>query len=465
MSFSTSSVFDKITPLDYSRVETPSHSFSNSYLIQNNKTSSYDCIGIRNEHLSQMEASLLRASEPIQLDEHHEIEANGERGIWANRTEVLNWKGDIQIKDYPINEDPQPKVIRKKNNQKIEYIQELAIRYLKPPSVPPPGDIIINQLPSEVTPPAPPIIIRQQPRRPATPEPIVIREAPPTPPLSVSKKIITISGKRLPPPPRKVVIERLPQVPAKPQPVIIERWLPYTPMKRRVIFNKNLEPDPIVNKPRNVVIQWEAPQVTIRKQFKYLGIVRANPAEYMNQYGDSIIDAGSLPDFVKEIPPPSGLILASDAKQTKKFAHELFGDVEALKYVDLEREGLAEYKYYNLEAKPPVYGEPKRTNVFESRNMTRMINNEADRENRRLIEIIENVFNQVSKNMSLLIDFEDTMKVINIINEKTNRKFTETDIRKILESLDLNNFITTGSVKLTDFKKVVLKYAANLSTI
>ncbi|RNA40876.1 hypothetical protein BpHYR1_033626 [Brachionus plicatilis] len=450
MSFSSSSVFDKITPLDNSRVETPSHSFSNSYLMKNNKTSSYDSIGIRNEYLSQMEASLLRASEPIQLNERHDIEVRGERGIWANRDEVLKWKGDIPISEYSINEDPQPKIIHKKNHQKIEYIQELAIRYLKPPSVPPPGDIIINQLPNEVSSPAPPIIIRQTPHRPTTPEPIVIREAPPTPPAPVSKKIITISGKRLPPPPRKVVIERLPQVPAKPQPVIIERWLPYTQMKRRVIFNRNLEPDPVVNKPRNVIIQWEAPQVTIHKQFKYLGIVRANPAEYIQQYGDTIVEAECLPDFVKEIAAPSGLVLASDVKESKKLVHELYGDVEALKYIDLDREGLGEYKYCNLDAKPPIYGEPRKP--------TRLLNHEAER---KLIEVIENVLCQVSKNMNLMIDFEDTMKVINLINEKLDRKFSENEIRKILESLDLNNFITTGSVKLIDLKKVLLKYAAS----
>lgn len=461
MSFSSSSIFDKITPLENSRVDTPSHSFSNSYLIQNNKTSSYDSIGIQNQYLSEMETSLLRASEPAKINESHGIEVNGVHGIWANREEVLKWNGEVPIKDYPINEDPNPKIIHKKNNQKIEYIQELAIRYLKPPNVPPPGDIIINQLPSEIVAPAPPIIIRQQPRRPITPEPIVIREAPPTPPPSVSKKIITISGKRLPPPPRKVVIERLPQLPAKPQTIVIERWLPYTQTKRRVIFNKNMAPDPVVTKPKNVIIQWEAPQVTIRKQFKYLGVVRANPAEYINQFGDSIVDSDSLPDFVKEIQGPKGLVLASDVKKSKQFLHELYGDLDALKYVDLEREGLAEYRNYNIDAKPPIYGDTRRPSAFEPGLRTR-INNETRRENSLLIDIIENVFNQVSKDMNLMIDFEDTMKVINLINEKLNKKISENDIRRILESLDLNNYITIGSVRLIEFKNVMLRYASNL---
>ncbi len=62
----------------------------------------------------------------------------------------------------------------------------------------------------------------------------VIREAPPSPPEQIGRKVITVSGKRLPPPPRKVVVERLAPLPTKPQSVIIERWLPYSQVKRRV---------------------------------------------------------------------------------------------------------------------------------------------------------------------------------------------------------------------------------------
>ena len=47
------------------------------------------------------------------------------------------------------------------------------------------------------------------------------------------------------------IIERLAPLPSKPQSVIIERWLPYTAVKRRVIF-QGAPPDPIIVKPRNV---------------------------------------------------------------------------------------------------------------------------------------------------------------------------------------------------------------------
>jgi hypothetical protein len=224
-------------------------------------------------------------------------------------------------------------------------IQEIAIRYLRPPTPPPPGEILINQECNTLTPPAPPLIVRQQPPRPDTPEPLVVREAPPAPPEPVGKKVITISGKRLPPPPRKVVIERLAQLPSKPQSVIIERWLPYAEVKRRVIFNHPCCPDPEIVAPRNVIVQWEAPQVQIKKEFKYLGVIKANPAEYVERYGASLTLPQNLPDFVLDIKTPEGLVLAADYQPAA--LHELEGDLDAFKLVqNLEAEGLGEYREY-----------------------------------------------------------------------------------------------------------------------
>lgn len=114
-------------------------------------------------------------------------------------------------------------------------------------------------------PPAPPLVIRQQPPRPCTPEPLVVREAPPKLPPAVGQKIITISGKRLPPPPRKVIVERLATVPSKPQAVITERWLPYQKAKRRVIFQAAPQ-DPVYCKPKNIIIQWESPNVVVKQE-------------------------------------------------------------------------------------------------------------------------------------------------------------------------------------------------------
>ena len=119
-----------------------------------------------------MESVILKSSEPIEI-EGEEIVVNGQRGIWANRNESVCWKGELPLDQYPINQDPNPELIIKKPKAKLDFVQELAIRYLRPPTPPSPGDLIIRQEPTFQPPPLPPIIIRQQPARPSTPEPLV----------------------------------------------------------------------------------------------------------------------------------------------------------------------------------------------------------------------------------------------------------------------------------------------------
>ena len=295
------------------------------------------------EFISEIEVAILRSDEPIVITESEEINVLGHRGIWANRNESNQWKGAVPLSEYKINEDQNPEIIRKTSKKQLEYIQELAIRYLKPPTPPTPGDIIITQSANELIPPAPPLIIRQQPARAVTPEPLVIREAPPNAPNTVGRKIIKISGKQMPPPPRKVVIERLAALPSRPQPVIVERWLPYGPAKRKVVFYRTRNEETVVAKPRNVIVQWETPQVHVKKEIKYLGVIRANPDDYVAKFGASLRQAKDLPQFVLDIKTPADVgVLAADCQRER--VHVLEGAVEALRLVDLDREGLSEYK-------------------------------------------------------------------------------------------------------------------------
>jgi len=101
---------------------------------------------------SRIEEALLRSSEPINVNETEEATALGHRGILL------------------------PEVINKTINQPVEYTQEVQVKYLRPPTPPPPGELIIRQESTATQhPPAPPLIIRQQGARPSTPEALVIR--------------------------------------------------------------------------------------------------------------------------------------------------------------------------------------------------------------------------------------------------------------------------------------------------
>lgn len=217
-------------------------------------TSPQDYLTLHSPPTSEMEELLLRSTRPIGIEDildvsssgtgGEEIILNGIRGVVVNREEIRNWNppnNDMPpITHYPINTDDSPRLVTKPTDMLVEYTQDFFIRYLRPPTPPEPGEIVIQELNSEAYPPAPPVIIRQQPPRPHTPEPIVFREEPPRAPPLVGRKLITISAQKLPPPPRKVIVERLPALPPKPQVVLLERWLPYTPQKRRVIFRKYL---------------------------------------------------------------------------------------------------------------------------------------------------------------------------------------------------------------------------------
>jgi hypothetical protein len=118
--------------------------------------------------LSDMENSILKSQVPIEIntEDNEEITVLGQRGLWLNKNEVINWRGPIPFANYPLNDDPCPEIIRKNVNQELEYVQEVAIRYLRPPTPPAPGALIIEEEADQVLPQAPPLIIRQQPPRP-----------------------------------------------------------------------------------------------------------------------------------------------------------------------------------------------------------------------------------------------------------------------------------------------------------
>ena len=127
----------------------------------------------RSTYKSRVEDAVVAANlDPYPINETATVSANGERGIWANRCEVCAFRGDVPISQYPINQDRCPQVIRKQS-RKVNYVQPVAVRYLKPPTPAAPGPIVIKREANIPTAPAPPLVIRQVPPKPATPCPLV----------------------------------------------------------------------------------------------------------------------------------------------------------------------------------------------------------------------------------------------------------------------------------------------------
>jgi hypothetical protein len=86
---------------------------------------------------SEVERQLLNATQPMtDLSGTHEtITAAGYTGLLLNKKEVDQWRGTVPVENYPINNDPDPEVIRKRID-KVVYEQVCATRWLNPGPAP-----------------------------------------------------------------------------------------------------------------------------------------------------------------------------------------------------------------------------------------------------------------------------------------------------------------------------------------
>lgn len=72
-----------------------------------------------------------------------------------------------------------------------------------------------------------------------------------------------------------------------------------------------------------------------------MGVQNADPKEYIAKYGNTLKRAHEMPAFVVELEGEFKKVIKEQSPP-----HELEGDVDALKLVDLEREGLGMYRHY-----------------------------------------------------------------------------------------------------------------------
>jgi hypothetical protein len=236
------------------------HSFSTTGLSSDRTLSSSEAI-IKN----LVQASSAQNYDPAALVANYPIDQSLLQH--ENPNNCADLCPSLPLEKYKLNVDNNPHIVRKKPQERIQYLQQVAVRYLKPPPPPRAGDIVIRQLQDRQIAPAPALVVRQAPEKPSTPPPIVLREAPPLPPTPLPGRHVSVPGRIIPPPARKVVVERLPPIPQKPQQFFIERWLPYGQQTQRVVYQP-ARPPCLVPDPKNVVIQWESPEVEIRKEFR-----------------------------------------------------------------------------------------------------------------------------------------------------------------------------------------------------
>ncbi|CAF1033659.1 unnamed protein product [Rotaria sordida] len=213
-----------------------------------------------------------------------------------------------------VYQDPNPQIIRRPApGGGVTYTQNIRIRFLQPPPVPPPGPLIIKEVRPPQPPPPPPLRICQRAPPLPPPPPLVLRERPPVPPAPIASQTVIRRLPAVPVPPRSIIVERLPPLPPRPRDIIIERWIPYGAQAKRKTIVQRAAAAKEYPKPRNMIIQYEPAQVRVIRQFHRLGITQENPQLYVQRYGASLLDAHSLiqqartAGVIEDISPPSNL--------------------------------------------------------------------------------------------------------------------------------------------------------------
>lgn len=137
------------------------------------------------------------------------------------------------------------------------------------------------------------------------------------------------------------IIENFTQLSIEQQTNLIDKWVPFEDIQKRIFV-----PDA---DPKKFIFNYNSSNLSAKKELNYLGIVDVNPDEYTQKYGAQLTDSSNLPKYILDIKTPDNLRLAADviaANGGDALIPELEGDVEALKYVDLEREDLGIYRHY-----------------------------------------------------------------------------------------------------------------------
>jgi hypothetical protein len=222
-----------------------------------------------------------------------------------------------------------------------------------------------------------------------------------------------------------------------------------------------------------IFFRIKAPQVTVKKDLKYLGIIRANPVEYVQRYGSSLKQANELPDFVLEIQPPAGIVLAADYKYNQ--VHELEGELQALKLVDLDKEGLGQYREQLVRmgiSKPISFSSMGSVNnnsyashstsaaasasasttlgpssfvPITSTTQAPLGSNITDISN-----LLGEIFAKVDRDGNGSLTFEEAEKLLVKLNSRLGRRHGHDDVRAFFETLSVNN---DGTISLNEFRR------------
>ncbi|CAF1595516.1 unnamed protein product, partial [Didymodactylos carnosus] len=113
-----------------------SRSGSSEYLIRNGQTITATEYGRMLHDSESSSGTATRYIDDNSIRQMLETDENGEQ-LLSSRSLTSSMATDVR--NYPINIDPNPELIVRPNTQRLTYTHDVAVRYLRPPTPPPPG--------------------------------------------------------------------------------------------------------------------------------------------------------------------------------------------------------------------------------------------------------------------------------------------------------------------------------------
>lgn len=203
----------------------------------------------------------------------------------------------------------------------------------------------------------------------------------------------------------------------------------------------------------------------MRRETKYLGVIRANPVEYVQRYGSSLKSHSELPQYVQDIKTPDGLVLAANYRYNR--VHELEGDLQALRLVDLNREGLSEYSSYlqslgiSYDARYASsgslngagFGNGSSVQISSSSSNYaaggssgfNVISGGASSSNSE----INAIFDQIDRDHSGFISLAEAQSLLLNLNSRLGRSYGENELKAFFANLDVNR---DGKLSVSEFR-------------
>lgn len=187
--------------------------------------------------------------------------------------------------------------------------------------------------------------------------------------------------------------------------------------------------------------------MTVKKQYIDLGVVKADPEDYMAKYGSSLTSYDDLPDFIKEMKPPERLLLASQQNSTR-LSHRLEGDLDALRLVDLEKESLSEYKSF-LEKNSSMLDINRSQTIFEwdtpYEDFQSSISDEL---------MFEQVLYKVQPQSKHVLTMDEAKAIMKLVKENKGKRFNEHEAEKLFLNMCPNK---ENRVDVVKFKRALFK--------